>query len=282
MKENLSKFDNLESIREYIQKDYWESGQDNKISGYQNSFINWWWVNRWLQCFTSVFTIKDKKILDLGCGYGAMVAGFVTWGADAYGIDISDYAIDKGKKEADFLENRIIQGSIHDLSMYPDASFDMIYSNQVFEHLPEKYVEQLINEMWRVSKPNAKLWLAFVVSTEENGIRKENDPDLTHINIHNMEWWRCRFAKVGFVENIKLNNRIRKSKTGYDKYSFYDYYEWDSIVLEKKIFNISLAGSVKYCLHAISSRAVHILPVSFKKYLKSTTLGAKIHNYLRN
>ncbi len=224
---------NLESIRDYLQEDYWESGHDKKVSGYQNSHINWWWVNRWMQCFTSVFTVRDKKVLDLGCGYGSMVAGLVTWGADAYGIDLSDYAIEKGKKEADYLENRIFQGSIHDLSRFEDNSFDLIYSNQVFEHLPEDYVEQLIREMMRVCRPGAKLWLAFVISEEENGVRGENDPDMTHINIHSMDWWRRRFFAAGFIEKIQINRAIAKSKTGYDHYSFFDYYKWDSIVLEK-------------------------------------------------
>lgn len=201
---------NLESIRDYLQEDYWESGHDKKVSGYQNSYINWWWVNRWMQCFTSVFTVRDKKVLDLGCGYGSMVAGLVTWGADAYGIDISDYAIEKGKKEADYLRNRIFQGSIHDLSRFEDNSFDLIYSNQVFEHLPEAYVEQLISEMMRVCRPGAKLWLAFVISEEENGTRGEDDPDMTHINIHSMDWWRRRFFAAGFTEKTRINTAIAK------------------------------------------------------------------------
>ena len=281
MTNNGGKLDSIESVRAYVQKDYWEFGCAKKISSYQNSFINWWWINRWLQCFTSVFEIKNKKILDLGCGYGAMVAGFVTWGADAFGIDLSDYAITKGKSEADFLENRIIQGSIHDLSVYADEEFDIIYSNQVFEHLPEKHVEQLINELCRVSRYGAKLWLAFVTSTEENGTRSENDTDLTHINLHSMEWWRRRFIKVGFVENRNIDKKIRNSKTGYDEYSFYNYYRWDSIVLEKKLLNKLPTKLIKYFMHAINAIAVRILPLAFKERLKSTNLGSKYCDYLR-
>lgn len=266
MTTKIERYDNIETIREYVQRDYWESGHDKKISGYQDSFINWWWINRWMQCFAEVFAIKDKKVLDLGCAYGSMVAGFLTWGADAYGIDLSDYAIAKGIKEADYLQNRIFQGSIHDLSRFDDNTFDIIYSNQVFEHLPEKYVTNLVNEMMRVARPGAILWLAFVISEEENGVRKANDPDETHINIHSMDWWRKRFSQVGFIEDRKLNNKIMNTYTGYDHYSFYKYYGWDSIVLRKPCTPYKHLANM---LRTISIKISHTLPIRLKNKCSS-------------
>lgn len=228
------KIDILEKVRNYVQEDYWENGVEKGCSGYQSTLINWWWVNRWMQCFTQVFPVVDQRILDLGCGYGSMVAGFQTWGGDAYGIDISDYAIKSGVQQAPYLEHRIFQGSIHDLSRFETESFDIIYSNQVFEHLPEQYVESMISEMWRVTKPGGQLFLSFVTSVEENGVRGADDNDETHINIHNMDWWRKRFFQKDFYENIERNERIRSTVTGYDHLSYFKEHGWDSIVLGKK------------------------------------------------
>ncbi|MFH1759995.1 MAG: class I SAM-dependent methyltransferase, partial [bacterium] len=131
----MAKIKTLEEVRKYIDKEYWEAGTK---SGYKDTDVcNWWWVNRWLQCFTQVIGVSDKRVLDLGCAMGGFVAGLLTWGADACGIDISDYAIRKGKEKLSYLNDRIFQGSCHDLSGWPSEFFDVIYSNQVFEHIPE-------------------------------------------------------------------------------------------------------------------------------------------------
>ncbi|UCG57567.1 MAG: class I SAM-dependent methyltransferase [Phycisphaerales bacterium] len=223
----------LAEIRQYVQEDYWEHGKAKGLSGYDGAYINWWWVNRWMQCFAQVFPVRDKVILDLGCGYGSVVAGFQTWGADAYGIDISDYAVEKGKNLADYLAERLYQGSVHDLSRWGDETFDIIYSNQVFEHVPERYVTDVIAEAFRVLKPGGLCWFAFVTSTEENGVRGENDQDQSHINIHNMDWWRRRFFQAGFGERKDLDDALRNATTGYDHFSYFQEYGWDSIALEK-------------------------------------------------
>jgi len=224
----------LAEVRKYVQKEYWESGKSKGISGYEAEYHNWWWINRWMQCFNSVFPVRDKIILDLGCGYGSMVAGFQTWGADAYGIDLSDYGIEKGKQLADYLEHRLFQGSIHDLSNWGDNTFDILYSNQVFEHLPEELTAKLCSEIARIMKPDGVAWFAFVVSAEENGVRGPDDPDETHINIHNWDWWNRHFSANNLVENISLRDQLKNVTTGYDHFSYFKEYGWESIVLEKK------------------------------------------------
>lgn len=221
----------LEEIRKYLQKDYWEEGRSKGISGYEAENLDWWWINRWLQCFTQVFPVRDKVMLDLGCGYGSMVAGFVTWGADAYGIDISDYAVQKGRS-IDYLKERLFQGSIHDLSRWGDDTFDFLYSNQVLEHLPEQYCDDLVKEMRRVLRKKGSCWISMVTSAEENGLRGADDSDETHINIHSMDWWRKKFSSAGFSENKKLKAQLENTRTGYDGFNYFEEYGWHNIVLQ--------------------------------------------------
>ena len=39
------------------------------------------------------YDLEGKKVLDIGCGFGFTVADLREMGADAYGIDFSEYAV---------------------------------------------------------------------------------------------------------------------------------------------------------------------------------------------
>lgn len=86
------------------------------------------------------------KFLDIGCGRGEFLRGFIDCGVQGYGVDRSR-AAEKYCPEADLrtadLENERIP--------YPDNYFDVIYSKSVIEHF--YYPEKLIQEMYRVLKP---------------------------------------------------------------------------------------------------------------------------------
>lgn len=231
----------LDTVRQYVDEAYWERGQTTGKSGYEHFGVNWWWVNRWLQCFTAVIPVKDRRVLDLGCGVGGMVAGFVTWGADAYGIDISAYAIEKSKKECDFLEGRVFEGSCHDLSRFPDSSFDLLYSNQVFEHVPEACIEPMIAEIARVLRPRGLGW--FALQMPETGCRGPEDPDETHQTMFPREWWEARLRRAGFRFDRRVDRRLRGIRTGYDRYSYFDYYGWTTLVVRKQRRRVLAEGA---------------------------------------
>jgi len=227
----MDKVKTLEQVRKYIDKEYWEAGTK---SGYKDGVVcNWWWVNRWLQCFTQTIDIYDKKVLDLGCAMGGFVAGLLTWGADAYGIDISDYAIRKGKEELSYLKNRIFQGSCHDLSIWPSEFFDVIYSNQVFEHIPEQHVDDLVKEIYRVCSRGSLLWFALQMPTSGHDVRGAEDIDETHITLYPPQWWDEKFKRAGFIAAPDIDMALRRTCTGFDHYSFFKEYGWTTLVYKK-------------------------------------------------
>ena len=116
----------LEEVKEYINKDYWTSGKTKNISNYENrESFDWWWNLRLFQCWNQVFPVRGKCILDLGCALGEFVsANLMAGGANAFGIDLSEYAIKQGHKVCPQLRSRTQVGSIHDLSMFKNNQFD--------------------------------------------------------------------------------------------------------------------------------------------------------------
>jgi SAM-dependent methyltransferase len=223
----------LEEVKAYLSKDYWESGKTKKCSGYENEIIDWWWYLRWFQCFNKVIPLRDKSILDLGCALGSFVAvALAAGGADAHGIDLSGYAIEKGCQLFPSIDSRTHEGSIHDLSRFEDKRFDVLYSNQVFEHLPKQHTDEMIKEITRVARPGALLWAGLVLGNKRN----DTDPDLTHINIHLREWWDRKFIANGWLIDYLTDQELRKTTAGPDKpgYSFFKKYDWHSICYRRK------------------------------------------------
>ena len=226
----------IEKIREYIQEEYWEKGKTNNVSGYESFYIDWDWNDKLVIHLQEAFGIKDKTILDLGCAYGQVIAALTKAGIEAKGIDISDYAISQGKKEYSPLEERIFQGSCHDLTLFKDNSFDFLYSNQVFEHIPYQYCKELARETFRVAKHGTLLWAGLVLDLSEEfqpqGFNPK-DPDKTHINLRPKEWWDKIFLAAGWKEAYDADAKFRSVKI--DEYSFFKDYGWHSICYRKGI-----------------------------------------------
>ena len=94
--------------------------------------------------------LSMPKILDLGCGQGNSEAVFKAHSQDMqwYGLDID---------ESPEVNSRTKQGNFYTFDginiPFEDNYFDIIYSNQVFEHV--RYPEALLAEIERVLKPGA-------------------------------------------------------------------------------------------------------------------------------
>jgi SAM-dependent methyltransferase len=87
----------------------------------------------------STFDLTDKKILDIGCGYGEYLSLF---GKGSIGITTTDSEVQYGKEHS----LNIVKGNIEDYSVLKSlGTFDAIWANNLFEHLlsPHEFLIQL-------------------------------------------------------------------------------------------------------------------------------------------
>jgi ubiquinone/menaquinone biosynthesis C-methylase UbiE len=112
-----------------------------------------------LDFICSHLDFADKRILDCGCGTGyslAHIASIFPTG-DYVGIDADQGAIDYAAKKYPSMTYAVMNGL--DIK-FPAASFDVVLSFEVLEHLGRSEQERYLSEMSRVLRPGGTLVLS--------------------------------------------------------------------------------------------------------------------------
>ena len=93
-----------------------------------------------------------RDVLEAGCGLATDGMRFVRAGARYTGMDFSPTALEHARRRLELEDGaaEFVHGSITDLP-FPDASFDLVYSNGVIHHLSE--TQRAIKEFHRVLRP---------------------------------------------------------------------------------------------------------------------------------
>lgn len=102
-----------------------------------------------------VDTAPGQRILDLGCGNGALTAELAKNGAKVLGIDNSAEMIVKAR----FRYPELMFAEIDALELPYDGEFDTVFSNSVFHWIPN--VDLLLGEINRALRPGGKLVCEF-------------------------------------------------------------------------------------------------------------------------
>lgn len=119
------------------------------------------------------------RVLDYGCGAAQTVQAGIVSGVDIYGCEVF-YDGDKSKsavESAGLLGTRVRE-LLGSRIPFPDAHFDVVVSNQVFEHVHD--IETAVAEIRRVLKPSG-VTLHLFPSSE---VWREG-----HTGIPFLHWW---------------------------------------------------------------------------------------------
>jgi 2-polyprenyl-3-methyl-5-hydroxy-6-metoxy-1,4-benzoquinol methylase len=132
------------------------------------------------------------KWLDVGCAYGFFVYEAYNMGIDAYGVDISAYAINEGKKIFPCLKNRLFTCDCNKLtSIFHPETFEVISMFEIVEHQPDP--QFALTEIKELLKPRGILLL-----TTPKPEYYLDDKDVTHINVHSLKYWKQILRSLNF------------------------------------------------------------------------------------
>jgi len=156
------------------------------------------------------FLIKDvfqpTKVLDLGCGPGALMHLLWELGVDVEGIDFAESSPGLATPE---VRGRITIGHVTDPSLKPAGAYDLVVCREVLEHLTVLQVRQAVANMVRMTS-------RFVYVTTRFHPRPASlldfttqfDVDPTHITLLNKDMLRLLFVLEGCRSRADLEARM--------------------------------------------------------------------------
>ena len=139
--------------------------------------------------------IKNKNILDIGCGYGWFELNILKRNCKSItGIEITEKDLKTAKENIKNKKAFFKIGSGINLP-FKDNMFDTIVSWEVIEHIPRNTEDKMFREVFRVLKPNG----VFYLST----------PNKSFIsNIFDPAWWLIghrHYSKKDLIKFAKRN-----------------------------------------------------------------------------
>ncbi len=109
--------------------------------------------------FASFGTATGKRVLEVGVGAGTDFAQWVRAGAFAYGIDLSERAVEHTKALLQHIGQQAEYLRVADAEAlpFPNSFFDIVYSWGVLHHTPD--ISKALSEIVRVTKPEGTIKL---------------------------------------------------------------------------------------------------------------------------
>ncbi|TRZ48096.1 methyltransferase domain-containing protein [bacterium] len=142
-------------------------------------------------CFIKEF-IKNKRVLDAGCGFGYGVDYLSKYAKEIIGVDLITYVVEWAKKHYRRENCQFLLSDIAHLD-FPDNSFDAVCLLEVVHHT--RNYREVLKEMRRVLKEGG----SFFVSTRqkrEGGLK----PDSSHVQVFTAEEFSNLLSAIGFKE----------------------------------------------------------------------------------
>lgn len=146
----------------------------------------------WLRFFGQiadriVTEFRPGSVLDAGCALGVLVESLRDRGVEAYGVDISDYAVAQVRED---IRPYCWVGS---LTEPLPRRYDLIVCIEVLEHMAPADSERAIANLCAAADD-------LLISTSPFDYK-----EATHFNVQPPDYWAARFARHGFVRDVDFD-----------------------------------------------------------------------------
>lgn len=167
-------------------KDYYEDGVRKHISGYEN--YKWMPTRSIPEALDIQKNFNFSTCVDYGCAKGFLVNALRIVGCDAYGEDISQYAVEN------------CHPNVREYVSLPnDKYYDLLICKDVLEHVHEENLPRVLQSL---RKKSDQFFFVVPLGDEDRFRIREYEVDITHVTKKDEEWWIDLFKSQGF----KLTN----------------------------------------------------------------------------
>ncbi|KKM46725.1 hypothetical protein LCGC14_1559390 [marine sediment metagenome] len=171
-------------------RDYYEDGPATGKSLYQNF--------RWIPELTIPLAHhlaircnfkQNDLILDYGCAKGFVVKALRMLNYDAYGMDISEYAISQAPKEIEEYVELITSGQTI------SRLYDWIITKDTLEHIP---YSELDLQLENLASSSRNIFIMVPLGDGQKYNIAAYELDITHHIREDLNWWGSKLEKAGF------------------------------------------------------------------------------------
>jgi O-antigen biosynthesis protein len=146
-------------------------------------------ADEWLRHFDGIAEriveqLQPQTVLDAGCAMGFLVEMLRRRGVEAYGVDVSEYAIEQVHADA---RPYCWVGSVAE--PFPQT-YDLIVCIEVLEHVPHDEAERAVANFCRHAR-------SVLFSSSPFDYKEP-----THFNVQAPEYWAAIFAQHGFYRDV--------------------------------------------------------------------------------
>ena len=177
----------MNSLKNVFDEKYFEDGVRHRVSAYENYR---WMPERTIREASSIINnIKFDTVLDYGCAKGFMVHALRLLGKEAYGADVSEYAVENcHPKVKEYLQ-------VIETTEQLTGGWDLIIAKDVLEHIPKDLIPAVLSELRRRCKT---LFVAVPLGDGKRYRIREYEMDVTHVVREPEEWWLTTIVDAGF------------------------------------------------------------------------------------
>ena len=154
-------------------KDYYEDGIRKHISGYENYK---WMPTRSIPEALDIQEYFDfNTCVDYGCAKGFLVHALRIIGCDAYGEDISEYAVNNCHPEVEEY-----------ISLPNEKKYDLLICKDVLEHIEVKDIPGVLENF---KDKSHQFFFTIPLGDKDRFRIREYEVDITHVTKKDEEWW---------------------------------------------------------------------------------------------
>jgi SAM-dependent methyltransferase len=174
-------------------EDYFERGIETGKSGYRNY--------RWLPELTIPMAMsmidylelsRQDRILDFGCAKGYVVKALRLLYRQAWGCDVSEYAVNSSDNET----RQYLEVCPEGVLVPFDGVFDVIIAKDVLEHVDEEDVDYVLEGL---SRKGLRMFAVIPLGKEERYIIPSYENDITHKLRKDPKWWIDVFERNNWI-----------------------------------------------------------------------------------
>ncbi len=149
---------------------------------------------------------QPTRVLDLGCGPGALMHLLWELGVDVEGIDFAESSRQLATPQ---VRDRIMVGQVTDPTLKPAAAYDLVICREVLEHLTVLQVKQAVANMVRLTSKFIYVTTRFHPSPASLlDFTTQFDVDPSHITLLNKDMLRLMFVLEGCRSRPDLEARM--------------------------------------------------------------------------